>query len=86
MVHQNAEGDALAGLCALPTGKFHEFRNALYDLEDSKKGAAVTDTERADVAKKAGITDPDFQKCITEAWYQKKLTSEMKDGDRLGLQ
>lgn len=84
--HANAEGDALAGLCALSSGKFKEFRNEMYAVEEAKKGAAVTDDERAAAAKKAGITDPNFKQCVTEAWYQKRLEAEMKDGERLGLQ
>ena len=36
-LHPNAEGDALAALCALPTGKYKEYRDALYKLEEVKK-------------------------------------------------
>lgn len=36
-LHENAEGDALASFCALPTGKYRDYRNALYAMEDVKK-------------------------------------------------
>ncbi len=36
-VHQNAEGDALGALCALSGGKYREYRDVLYTLEDTKK-------------------------------------------------
>lgn len=36
-LHPNAEGDALAALCALSAGKYKEYRDALYAMEDTKK-------------------------------------------------
>lgn len=58
----------------------------MYALEDQKHGETVTDAERAEVAKKAGINDASFGQCVSEAWYQKTLDREIADGDRLGLQ
>lgn len=85
-VHQNAEWDALAGLCALSLGKFHEFRNEMYKIEHDKAGSFVTDDERIEAAKKAGITDESFGTCLKSAWYQKTLESEIAEWNRLKLQ
>lgn len=38
-LHPNAEGDALASMCSQSTGKFREYRNALYALELSLRGS-----------------------------------------------
>ncbi len=76
-LHANAEGDALAGLCALSQGKFKDFRDSMYSLEDTKKGAITTDAERIDLAQKVGITSMEFGTCLSEAWYQKVLESEI---------
>lgn len=85
-MHENAEWDALAGLCALSFGKFQEYRTEMYELEHEKSGAIVTDNERIELAKKVGITDASFWTCLQSAWYQKTLESEIAEGNRLNLQ
>jgi protein-disulfide isomerase len=85
-LHENAEGDALASFCALADGKYHEYRNALYNLEETKKGTAVTDEERVAKAKELGMDANGFSQCLTQAWYQKALEREIAQGDRAGLE
>jgi protein-disulfide isomerase len=88
-LHPNAEGDALASMCSQPTGKFREYRNALYALELSLRGGVekwptITDNNRVELAKKAGITDiAEFESCLKGAWYQKSLEAQIAEGDRL---
>lgn len=84
--HQNAPGDAVASLCALPMGKYHEFSDKMYAFETSKANADVTDAERIEVAKSAGITDAEtFGKCLSENWYLGRVDKDMAEGERLGL-
>ncbi|MDD2745598.1 MAG: thioredoxin domain-containing protein [Candidatus Gracilibacteria bacterium] len=85
-VHPNAEGDALGALCALSGGKYREYRNALYTLEDQKQGAAVTDDERVAKAKEIGLDVTEFTSCLTGARYQKALEREIDEGNQLGLE
>ena len=88
-LHPNAEGDALASLCALSAGKFREYRDGLYALEYAalqakKTGKSVADSERIELARKVGITDvADFEKCLVGAQYQKTLEKEISEGERL---
>ncbi len=87
-LHPNAEGDALASLCALSAGKFREYRDGLYALENAafqakKNGKSVSDGERIELARKVGISDvADFEKCLVGARYQKTLESEIAEGVR----
>lgn len=85
-LHANAEGDALASFCALANGKYHEYRSALYDLEDTKKGLAITDGERVAKAKELGMDADQFSQCLTQAWYQKTLEREIAQGNKAGLE
>lgn len=84
--HENAEGDALAALCALADGKYREYRDGLYQLEDAKKGARVTDAERVAKAKEIGLDEAAFSACLTGAKYQKALEREIAQGNQLGLE
>lgn len=84
--HQNAVGDGLASMCALSQGKFIEFSDKMYVLEEAKMNADITDAERLEVAKYAGVTDiAAFETCMKEGWYLDRITKDMKEGDRLGL-
>lgn len=84
--HQNAEGDALGAICALPQGKFLEFSDKMYVLEGAKMNADVTDAERVEVAKFAGVPNlAEFETCLKEGWYLDRIAKDKKDGDRLGL-
>jgi protein-disulfide isomerase len=88
-LHPNAEGDALASMCSQSTGKFRDYRNALYALESSlskstQKGVTITDNNRVELAKKAGIVDiAEFESCLKGAWHQKSLEAQIAEGDRL---
>lgn len=84
--HQNAPGDALAGYCAAAQGKYVEFSQGMYAVEAAKANADVSDAERSEVAKKAGVSDiASFDACMKEGWYVGMVERDMKDGDRLGL-
>lgn len=84
--HQNAEGDAVASFCALSQGKFTEFSEKMYTLEEAKANMDVSDVERLEVAKFAGVADmPTFETCLKEGWYVDRMKKDMQEGDRLGL-
>lgn len=84
--HQNADGDALAGYCAAAQGKYPEFAEGMFALEAAKANNDVSDAERAEVAKKAGVPDAAaFDACMKEGWYVGMVERDRKDGDRLGL-
>lgn len=84
--HQNAVGDAVASMCALPLGKYLEFSDKMYAFESAKAYADVSDAERIEVAKSAGITDTEtFGKCLSENWYLARIDKDKAEGERLGL-
>jgi len=84
--HQNAERDALAGLCALSQEKYKEMSKELYTLEDQKKGDKVTDIERIEAAKRAGLDTVNFSQCLSEGWYMDQIVREKKEGEAMGLE
>lgn len=48
--------------------------------------ADITDAERLEVAKYAGVPDlASFETCMKEGWYLDRIAKDMKDGERLGL-
>lgn len=84
--HQNAEADGLAGMCALSAGKYTEFSEGMYAFELSKANQDVSDAERLDVAKTAGVADmATFGTCLKEGWYLGRIAKDKQEGDRLGL-
>lgn len=84
--HQNAEGDALASLCSLPSGKYLEYSNGLYLLEKAKMNADVSDTERNEIARVVGVENLDeFSMCLREGWYLDRIAQDKKEGEALGL-
>lgn len=85
-IHKNAERDALAGLCALSEGKYWEFSKKMYAFEEQKAGNKVTDEERINVAKEAGVNEATMKQCMAEGWYMNKIASDMKEGEAMGLE
>ena len=85
-MHQNARGDALAALCAHAEGKFKEYKEWIYSLEEKKRGDDVSDAERIELAKTLGLNETTFTQCLKEQHYAKKIDADMMDGNKAGLQ
>ena len=84
-IHQNAFGDAMAAMCAYDQNKYKEYKNALYDLEESKKNAAVSDSDRIALAETTGLNKDEFSSCLSSKKYSDYVTKSIETGTSLGV-
>ena len=62
-----------------------EAKSALYALEDKKRGARVTDTERIDVLVQVGLDKNSLTQCLADNRYARQIDEEVREGDALGV-
>lgn len=81
--HANAQGDAIAALCAHDQNKFYVYKHALYELERTRQGAPVTDKDRLSLAEKAGLNTETFTACVKDSATLKRVEADIALGDSL---
>lgn len=79
--HSNARNDAIAAMCSYDQDKYHDYKNALYNLEISKANAPVLDAERIALAKDLGLDEAAFTTCLTEKKYNDYVTKDIELGN-----
>lgn len=89
-MHKNAERDALAALCVASQWKgentYMEYKKALYNMEDAKKWASVSDGDRVNaVGNIPSIDVSKLTECLDNNSYLDQVRAEMKEGDDLGV-
>ena len=77
--HDNAMGDALAGLYAHSKGKYLEFAEKMFALEVARAGAAVTDSDRSDIIAAIGLDKTEFLTSLSEGWYVNQVEKEVAE-------
>lgn len=85
-IHKNAQGDALAAMCAMDQNKYYEYKKELYDYEVSKGGATVGSSDHIALAEKLGLDKNAFQSCISSEKYKDYIAKSIALGDKLGVQ
>ena len=78
--HQNAQGAALAALCAKEQGKFWEYHDLLFKNQES--------LEESDLKKYAagfGLKTEDFNSCLESKKYKSQIEADMMEANRLGV-
>lgn len=85
-IHKNANRDAIAALCAQEQGKYLDYKKALYALEESKAGASVSDKDRVNIAKEAGLDAAGMQACLATDRYQAQVESDVAYGDSIRVE
>lgn len=83
--HKNAIDDANASMCALSEGKYLEFSNAMYALEDAKKWERTTKEDRQVIAKNIGLNLTNFDNCMDEWYFLNKIKDDIALWDKLWL-
>jgi uncharacterized protein (UPF0335 family) len=63
-------------MCAHAQGKFSEYSDKMYALEEQKAGLRVEDSERVTIATDLGLDAKAFQTCITEGHYINKVATD----------
>lgn len=84
-IHPNAFNDAMAAMCSNDQGKYSEYKEALYALELSKRGASVSDNDRIDLAEQNGLDRATFADCLNSKKYQSYVQDSMKAGAAQGV-
>jgi protein-disulfide isomerase len=83
--HKEATALAEAVECARDQGKFWELQSILYEKSDDAQ--ALTETDMIKLARQAGVKKlKDFQTCWKERKYKTRVTDDIRDGARLGIQ
>jgi protein-disulfide isomerase len=85
-IHKNAYRDAIAALCGAEQGKYVEYKKALYALEDTKNWATVSDEDRVNAAKEAGLDGADMEVCLASNRYQAQVDSDVAYGNTLRVE
>lgn len=78
-IHPDAELDAIASECAGDQGKFWEMHDELFDKQDLKGKAALTD-----IAKEVGLDVPAFEKCLEDPVKKDLVQADAAEGQKLG--
>ena len=79
MQHDNAMGDALAGLYAHSKGKYLEFADKMYALEMERAGKPVNNADRVAIIQSIGLDGAELQKSLDEGWYVNEVEKELKE-------
>jgi protein-disulfide isomerase len=83
--HKEAQIFAEAVECARDQGRFWEMQSVLYDLSDDS--FVLTEIELLKLAKQAGVKNlKDFQTCSKNRKYQTRVTEDIREGARMGIQ
>ncbi len=84
-IHKNAYRDALAALCAADQGKYMDYKKALYAFEETKAWATVTDNDRVNTAKGAGLDGVALQSCLEAEVFKSQVDADMTYGESLKI-
>lgn len=83
--HKEATILAEAVECARDQDRFWELQSVLYDINDDS--FVLTEIELVKLAKKAGVKNlKDFQTCVQKRKYKTRVTEDIREGARLGIQ
>lgn len=82
-IHKNAYRDSLAAICAHEQGQYAPYKKALYALEESKKGATVSDEDRISALQGITIDTEQFAQCLKNDTYKARVDQDIADGDAL---
>ncbi len=83
-IHKNAERDALAALCSAEQGKYMDYKKALYNMEEAKSGAKVSDEDRVNAGKDI-LDTTKLTQCLKDSRYIDQVRAEMKEWNSLGV-
>ncbi len=82
-IHKNAYRDSLAALCAHEQGQYMPYKKALYALEETKRGATVSDSDRIGALQGIQIDTAKFSQCLANDTYKSRVDQDMADGNAL---
>lgn len=84
-IHKNAKEDALAWLCAHEQGKYEEFSQKMYKLEEVKWWLIITKEDRLEMATNIWLDKMKFTECTDKWFYVDRIKKDMEDWKNLDL-
>jgi len=85
IIGQDSINAAHAAHCAQEKGKFWEYHDVLYNNWSGENTGWASSKNLLDFAKQVGITDSDFNSCMSVARYTSIIKSSVTDAQTLGL-
>lgn len=79
-IHPNALPAAQAARCAEEQGKFWEYRQKLYETQNTWASITAPTGAFADYARSLGMDDAAFSACVANKTYDGKVRSDMSEG------
>lgn len=83
--HANANGDAMAAMCAQDQNKYYAYKKALYVLELQRGGAAVNTADHIKIAEDLGLDSATFSSCVNDGKYKDYVAKSVQLGTSLGV-
>lgn len=85
IIGQDSINAAYAAHCAQEKGKFWEYHDALYNNWAGENTGWASPKNLLVFAKQVGITDSDFNSCMSDARYTSMVKGSVSDAQTLGL-
>jgi len=85
IIGQDSVNAAHAAHCAQEKGKFWQYHDTLYDNWNGENTGWASPTHLLDFAKKVGISDSEFNACMSDARYSSTIKNSLSDAQTLGL-
>jgi protein-disulfide isomerase len=79
-IHPNALPAANAARCAEEQGKFWEYRQKLYEAQDTWAMDSAPTSKFVEIARAAGIDESSFTACVANKTYDGKIRNDMSEG------
>ncbi len=79
--HKNAYRDSIAALCSAEQGQYIPYKKVLIALEETKRGATVSDSERIEAVQWLSIDKSKFQSCLSSDTYASSVDRDVADGE-----
>lgn len=85
IIGQDSVSAANAAHCAQEQGKFWEYHDILYNNWSGENTGWASATNLAQFAKQVGLTQDQFNQCMTQAKYMPVVRGSVSDANTLGL-
>ncbi|MCC7357452.1 thioredoxin domain-containing protein [Candidatus Uhrbacteria bacterium] len=79
-IHPNALPAAQAARCAEAQGKFWEYRQKLYETQDTWASLSTPTEQFVEIAKSVGVESDSFTTCLADKTYDQKIRDDMSEG------
>ncbi len=84
-IHPNARGAANVARCADAQGKFWEYHDQLFTVQDGWAKERDPKTRFAQFARELGLGEGDFTKCMNDRSFDDRVMRDLREGEKNGV-